>query len=183
MPRFFRNIISVSLFTALAFAGLGLFTPEARAFDQNDWLSDFSKVERKSRLAALSTSYQRRPNGQNTLLAKVDLSSQKMEVYINDRLWREWKISSGAKRYRTPTGQYRPTRLHKDWYSRKYNNAPMPNSIFFHGGYAIHGTEHVRSLGRPASHGCIRLHPEHASLLFDKVKDFGMYKTKIVITQ
>src|SRR3712207_7541770 len=63
------------------------------------------------------------------------------------------------------TTLFRSTRLHRMWYSRKYDNSPMPHSIFFTGGYAIHGTPHVRSLGRPASHGCIRRSEEHTSEL------------------
>jgi lipoprotein-anchoring transpeptidase ErfK/SrfK len=60
-------------------------------------------------------------------------------------------------------------------YSKKYDNAPMPHSIFFSGGYAIHATPHVGNLGRPASHGCVRLHPEHAAQLYTMTK--GEYTT------
>ena len=67
-------------------------------------------------------------------------------------------------------------------YSRKYDNSPMPNSIFFLGGYAIHGTGYIKSLGRPASHGCIRLHPQNAAKLFSLVKKYGMRSTRITIT-
>ena len=74
-------------------------------------------------------------------------------------------ISSGRKGFRSPNGVYRPTRLEKNWYSRKYGGA-MPHSVFFRGGYAIHGTTAVGALGRPASHGCIRLHPANAAKLF-----------------
>ncbi|MEM7618870.1 MAG: L,D-transpeptidase [Pseudomonadota bacterium] len=185
MLEFIKNVQRLSIPLLILGFGLSHSMPNAIAFDQNDWLNDFSKVQGKVLNASYAPSgyYQRRPNGQNTLVAKINLSTQKMAVYINDSLWHEWKVSSGIGRYRTPTGKYRPVRLHKQWYSRKYNNAPMPYSIFFHGGYAIHGTDHIRNLGRPASHGCIRLHPEHASLLFDKVKDFGIYKTKIVIVR
>ena len=71
--------------------------------------------------------------------------------------------------------------MHKMWYSRKYDMAPMPHSIFFHGGYAIHGTDHVRSLGRPASHGCVRLHPRNARTLYNLVRRNGPRNTRIIL--
>jgi lipoprotein-anchoring transpeptidase ErfK/SrfK len=66
-------------------------------------------------------------------------------------------------------------------YSKKYDNAPMPHSIFFKGGYAIHGTYDVRKLGRPASHGCVRLHPDDAAVLYEIVEYYGMENTVIRI--
>lgn len=104
------------------------------------------------------------------VVARIDLSQQTMRVYQNGRLAYTWPVSTARKGYRTPVGSYRPTRLHTMWYSRKYDMSPMPYSIFFLGGYAIHGTDAVRSLGRPASHGCIRLHPANARVLFSMVK-------------
>ncbi len=86
----------------------------------------------------------------------------------------------GRKGYRTPNGVFRPTRLEKNWYSRKYGGA-MPSAVFFHGGYAIHGTSAVRALGRPASHGCIRLHPANAAKLFALVKKHGASQTRIAL--
>jgi lipoprotein-anchoring transpeptidase ErfK/SrfK len=71
--------------------------------------------------------------------------------------------------------------MHVYWESLKYDRAPMPHSIFFRGGYAIHGTNHVKSLGRPASHGCIRLHPSNAKKLFKLVKTSGPSNTRIVV--
>src|SRR5690606_7743532 len=92
-----------------------------------------------------------------TLVARVDVSSQTMTVTKSGFVVGRWKVSTARNGYHTPRGSYRPTRMHRMWYSKKYDNAPMPHSVFFRGGYAIHGTNHVRSLGRPASHGCIRL--------------------------
>ena len=93
-----------------------------------------------------------------------------------------WSVSTAGRGYRTPRGSYRPTRMAKMWYSRKYDNAPMPNSIFFKGGYAIHGTNHLKSLGRPASHGCVRLHPSNAQILYELVQAYGPGNTRIVLT-
>ncbi|MBA3519005.1 MAG: L,D-transpeptidase [Rhizobiales bacterium] len=116
-----------------------------------------------------------------SLVAKVDISNQTMTVIRNGVVAYSWKVSTGAKGYRTPTGSYSPQRLHRMWYSSKYANSPMPHSIFFRGGYAVHGTDQIRKLGRPASHGCVRLHPSHAARLFALVKAHGPKNTRIVV--
>jgi lipoprotein-anchoring transpeptidase ErfK/SrfK len=115
------------------------------------------------------------------LVAKVSLSRQVMEIRVEGRLVDEWTVSTGADGYATPKGSYRPYRMHEMWYSRQYDNAPMPHSVFFHEGYAIHATPHVRNLGQPASHGCVRLHPDHAHDFFQLVDIFGATNTQIVI--
>ncbi len=113
--------------------------------------------------------------------ATIDISEQKLYLYVDGRLRNKWPVSTARKGYRTPIGSYRPTRLEADWHSRKYNWAPMPHSIFFLGGYAIHGTTDLKNLGRPASHGCIRLAPKHAARLFNLVRQTGHGDTRIVI--
>ncbi len=113
--------------------------------------------------------------------ATIDLSAQRMYVSIGKTHAYTWAISSGRKGYRTPTGTYRPTRMYREYYSRKYNGSPMPNSIFFRGGYAIHGTGYTKSLGRPASHGCVRLHPTNARALYNLVRKHGRGNTRIRI--
>ena len=112
---------------------------------------------------------------------KTNLSSQTMTVSVNGRVKHRWRISSGKRGHRTPTGTYGPTRMYREYYSRKYDNSPMPHSIFFRGGYAIHGTGYTRSLGRPASHGCIRLHPSNARRLYNLVRAHGRGNTRISI--
>lgn len=109
----------------------------------------------------------------------VDISSQRMHVYVNGALRHTWRVSTGRGKYRTPTGTYSPKRLERSWYSRKYNGAPMPHSIFFRGGYAIHGTNHYKALGRPASHGCVRLSRRNAARLFSLVRRYGPRRTRI----
>lgn len=112
---------------------------------------------------------------------RVDMTSQTMTVDATTGESYAWKISTGRVGYRTPNGTYRPQRLERFWRSRTYGMAPMPHSIFFHGGYAIHGTDEVRRLGRPASHGCIRLSPGNAAALFGLVQRHSMTATRIVI--
>ncbi len=117
------------------------------------------------------------------LVAKVNLSSQTMTVTQNGIVKYRWKVSTARPGYVTPTGSYSAKWASRNHRSRKYDNAPMPNSIFFTGGYAVHGTPHVRALGRPASHGCIRLHPDNARTFYSLVKDQGMGNARIVITR
>ncbi len=111
----------------------------------------------------------------------VDKSSQRLTVAIDGAERYEWPVSTARWGYSTPNGTYRPERLARKWYSRKYDWSPMPHSIFFHGGYAIHGSYEIRHLGRPASHGCIRLLPKNAAVLF-KIVQANRGDTTIVVT-
>jgi lipoprotein-anchoring transpeptidase ErfK/SrfK len=111
----------------------------------------------------------------------IDLSEQKMTVRLDARTLYYWPVSTARPGYRTPTGTFRPYRLERMWYSTIYDYAPMPYSIFFYGGYAIHGTTEISRLGRPASHGCVRLHPENARLLYRLIREVGKSDTRIVI--
>jgi len=94
-----------------------------------------------------------------------------------------WPVSTGQRGYDTPGGQFTPFRMEKDHFSREWDDAPMPHSIFFtKQGHAIHGTEHTRNIGRPASHGCVRLEPENARVLFNMVKQEGMANVRVVLS-
>lgn len=117
-----------------------------------------------------------------SIRVSIDISSQRMKVYVNGRLRHVWRVSTGRRGYATPTGSFRPTRLERKWYSRKYNWSPMPHSIFFIGGVAIHGSYYIRQLGRRASHGCVRLAPRNAARLFSMVRRHGPRRTRIVVT-
>ena len=114
------------------------------------------------------------------VIITVDVSDQIMLVETPTDYY-EWNVSTGRKGYNTPRGVFQPYHMAKMHYSRKYDNAPMPNSIFFHGGYAIHATYDVKRLGRPASHGCVRLSPQNAKWLYRLVKDYGKENTYIRI--
>ena len=102
----------------------------------------------------------------------VDLSAQRMTVEASGETY-VWPVSTAREGYVTPRGTYHPTSLQLMHYSSKYENSPMPHSIFFRGGYAIHGTYETAHLGRPASHGCIRLSPGNATALYSMVKAEG----------
>lgn len=117
------------------------------------------------------------------LEVRVSISQQKMLVYHEGRLLYDWPVSTAGRGSVTPAGIYKPEFLSKNHRSRRYNNAPMPFAIFYDGNYAIHGTTHLRKLGRPASHGCVRLHPDNAKILFQMVKWEGMDNMRISIVQ
>jgi L,D-transpeptidase catalytic domain len=103
----------------------------------------------------------------------IDLASQAMTVHSGSGETYVWPISSGRAGYATPRGVFRPRAMYVMVHSAKYGNAPMPHSIFFHGQYAIHGTNAVGNLGRPASHGCVRISPANAATLFAMVQREG----------
>ena len=117
------------------------------------------------------------------IVAKIDISQQRMEIYVDGLKRHVWRVSTGRRGYRTPTGTYRPGRMYRRYFSRKYYRSPMPHSVFFKGGYAIHGTNYVKRLGRRASHGCVRLHRRHAAELYRLISRYGKRNTRIVITR
>src|SRR5262245_29540128 len=118
------------------------------------------------------------PEAQASVSIQIDLSTQTMHVSGNGGSY-SWPISTARFGYRTPRGVFHAQGLQLMHYSKKYHMSPMPHSIFFAGGYAIHGTYETRSLGRPASHGCVRLSPAHAAILYQMVKAEG---ARITIT-
>ena len=116
------------------------------------------------------------------LLIEIDKSAQRMVVSQDGAQLYVWPVSTGQRGYDTPGGQFTPFRMEKDHFSREWDDAPMPHSIFFTTrGHAIHGTEHTRNIGRPASHGCVRLEPENARTLFNMVKQEGMANVRVVL--
>lgn len=115
------------------------------------------------------------------LLIQIDKSTQQMTVSEDGRFLYRWPVSTGVARYDTPGGRYRPFRMEKDHRSEEWDDAPMPYSIFFtRQGHAIHGTTHS-SIGRPASHGCVRLSVKHAAMLWRLVKQEKMANTEVVL--
>ncbi|MEA1833066.1 L,D-transpeptidase [Methylobacterium durans] len=116
------------------------------------------------------------------LLIRIDKASQRMAVSVNGQERHTWPVSTGAAGYDTPSGTFRPSRLSRHHFSREWDNAPMPFAIFFTvEGHAIHGTNQGRRLGHPASHGCVRLAPRNAGLLFALVRAEGLQSTQVVV--
>jgi lipoprotein-anchoring transpeptidase ErfK/SrfK len=118
---------------------------------------------------------------QAQVVAKINLSTQRMQVYVDGSARYSWPVSTARAGHRTPTGTFRPTALVRYHRSSIYDGSPMPYSIFFLRGYAIHGSYETKHLGRPASHGCIRLHPSNAAALYSLVQRHGAGNTVIKI--
>jgi len=115
-------------------------------------------------------------------LVHIDKSAQKMTVSVDGQTRYVWPVSTGIAQYDTPDGEFRAFRMEKDHFSKEWDDAPMPYSIFFtKQGHAIHGTYHT-SIGRPASHGCVRLSVANAAKLWELVTEQGVLKTKVVLT-
>jgi lipoprotein-anchoring transpeptidase ErfK/SrfK len=109
------------------------------------------------------------------ILVEIEKSTQTMYVTVNGVTRHQWPVSTGRG------GVFHPPRLERRWLSRRYYNSPMPYSVFFYKGYAIHGTTELHRLGGLASHGCVRLHPRNAATLFTLVQGLGAGRTRISI--
>ena len=106
------------------------------------------------------------------IMISVDIDKQRMKVTNNNGATFWWTISSGREGFETPTGSFSVQRLDANHFSDEYEQAPMPYAIFFHEGFAIHGT-YQGGLGRPVSHGCVRLAVPNARLLYSWVEQYG----------
>lgn len=125
-------------------------------------------------------------------LVRIDVSIASQTLVMN-----EWnsvskqyetrmitKVSTGRRSagYGTKRGDcWKPYYTNKMHYSKQYDDAPMPWSVFYFGGFAIHGTYAVSNLGNEASHGCVRVHPTKAKEIFETVNRVGKTNTLICI--
>ena len=120
--------------------------------------------------------------GRADILAHIDISEQRLHLYVDGDKTQSWPVSTGLRSGWTPTGTFQPYWLHRHHRSSLFRGAPMPYSVFFTGHYAIHGTTQTNRLGSPASHGCVRLHPKNAAELFGLILEQGKDNTVIQIT-
>ncbi len=117
------------------------------------------------------------------VVASIDKTSQEMTVFVDGVEKYRWPVSTGMPGYATPSGTFDASSMNKIWYSKQWDNAPMPHAVFFtKKGHAIHATNETKRLGRPASHGCIRLSPKNAETFFNLVKESGLKRTDVVLT-
>ena len=131
--------------------------------------------------AFLGLAFAQTPAFAVTLTANISLSTQTMTVMHRGAVVGHWPVSTARRGKVTPTGNWSAKWLSRYHKSSRYNNAPMPYSIFYNGNYAVHGTYQTKRLGRPASSGCVRLAPAHAKQLFALVKAEGLENTRIII--
>jgi len=116
------------------------------------------------------------------ILISIDKAAQKMTVSVDGDQRYDWKVSTGRAGYDTPSGNFTASSMNEIWYSKEWDDAPMPHAIFFtKDGHAIHSTEEVKNLGKPASHGCVRLSPQNAATLYTLVAENGLESTQVVL--
>ena len=146
------------------------------------WNDTTNVCGEKSEVSATQTTPRETNPVTSALLINIDKASQKMTVFLDGMQRYEWPVSTGMRGYTTPSGTYTASSMNEIWYSRQWDNAPMPHAIFFtKKGHAVHGTNETKKLGKPASHGCVRLAPENARTLFALVKEKGLENTDIVL--
>jgi lipoprotein-anchoring transpeptidase ErfK/SrfK len=118
-----------------------------------------------------------------TVLININKTKQEMTVFLDGIEKYDWPVSTGRAGYSTPSGTYIATSMNKIWYSKQWDNSPMPHSIFFiKDGHAIHGSYEVKNLGKPVSHGCVRISPQNAATLYALVEKNGLENTQVVLT-
>jgi lipoprotein-anchoring transpeptidase ErfK/SrfK len=117
------------------------------------------------------------------ILITIDKTRQRMSVSVDGIERYDWPVSTGRAGYSTPSGAFTPTSMNEVWYSKEWDNSPMPHSIFFKkDGHAIHGSYEVKTLGKAVSHGCVRIAPENATTLYTLVKEKGITNAQIILT-
>lgn len=151
-------------------------TPEAPAI-----ATEAPTPSEPAKPAVISEPAKPAPAPEPTMKVAIDLKAQRMTVSENGTAKYTWPISSGTAEFPTPRGTFRPQWTAKMWYSKKYDNAPMPHAVFINGGVAVHATYHTRALGRPASHGCIRLAPANAAMFYKLVHRHGLKMTRVSV--
>jgi lipoprotein-anchoring transpeptidase ErfK/SrfK len=158
--------------------GTGVFAPEVFCMTQ-------IRIAVAAAILALAVGLGTAPAAlADRVLARVSISKQMMEVWHEGRKLYEWPVSTARSGKVTPVGQWKGAQwLSRHHRSSLYNNAPMPYAIFYNGNYAIHGTDQVRKLGRPASAGCVRLEPSNARILFDMVRYEGKENLRVVVVR
>jgi hypothetical protein len=136
----------------------------------------------RANVCAESTWVAEQGDALNVLIA-IDKAKQRMTVFVGGARKYDWPVSTGRPGFSTPSGTYTATSMNEVWFSKEWDNAPMPHAIFFmKDGHAIHGSHEVKKLGRPASHGCVRLSPKNATTLYALVGKHGLKNTKVVLT-
>jgi hypothetical protein len=144
------------------------------------------KWNENANVCAEKTAVQLAPQAINpaapTIVINIDKTKQRMTILLDGVQRYDWPVSTGKAGYSTPSGSYTPISMNKVWYSKEWDNAPMPHSIFYtEDGHAIHGSYDVKHLGKAASHGCVRLSPQNAITLYTLIEKSGLKNTQVVL--
>lgn len=109
----------------------------------------------------------------SALRIDINIPENRLRVYDGDSLLKVYRVSVGLPGHETPDGTYtidhaewnpwwRPPQG-RAWAKDDHVTPPGPDNpmgrvkLFFAPYYYIHGSPHVRELGTPASHGCVRM--------------------------
>jgi len=153
------------------------------AFERLETCFNQSETAEKNPANAQISSDSKTQSTGASILINIDKANQKMTVFLDGVEKYDWPVSTGRAGYSTPSGTYTAASMNEVWYSKEWDNSPMPHSIFFmKDGHAIHGSHEVQTLGKPVSHGCVRIAPENAAALFALVKENGLENTEVVLT-
>ena len=118
----------------------------------------------------------------SSILINIDKTKQQMTVFLDGVESYNWPVSTGKAGYSTPSGTFTAMSMNEVWYSKEWDNAPMPHAIFFmKDGHAIHGSYEVKHLGKAVSHGCVRISPQNATTLYTLVEKTGLKNTQVVL--
>src|ERR1700758_1030457 len=113
----------------------------------------------------------------------INKDTQTMTVAVDGVTKYRWPVSTGIPSRETPNGTFKAFRMEANHFSKEFDDAPMPHSIFFTKvGHAIHGTDSEGRLGTPASPGCGRLSKANASTLYALVEEQGVLNTTVTLT-
>lgn len=124
------------------------------------------------------------------LYVEIIKSKQMLYIHLDGTLIDSFEVSTGVKGRETPNFSLHPSGpIFIRYTSRKFPGGDylglgnMPYAVFIKGGYAIHGTTpgNFQRLGSPASHGCIRIHPDNAKVFINLIKQVGLGSTWITI--
>jgi lipoprotein-anchoring transpeptidase ErfK/SrfK len=203
-PRPFRSLVIVALLTAIvAFPATGQTGPDSNstatpgaptqsgltsgpvssnpAIPNTKINSPDAKAESEPEGAQPESNPGPKKAG-SAVLISIDKTKQEMTVFLDGIEKYHWPVSTGRAGYSTPSGTYTATSMNEIWYSKQWDNSPMPHSIFFmKDGHAVHGSYEVKNLGKPVSHGCVRISPENATTLYALVKENGLENTQVVL--
>ena len=122
--------------------------------------------------------------------ANINITEQKMDLYIKGVLTNSWQVSTGKVGFETPAFDQNPNgRIYDNYTSILYPGGDynglgnMPYAVFISGGYAIHGTPESNwaQLGTPVTGGCIGLHPDHAFIFNRLIRANGIRATWITV--
>jgi lipoprotein-anchoring transpeptidase ErfK/SrfK len=184
MRRAFRRLFELP--TILAVSGVILVSPAGAQIASESQSPSAGTPDAETQSHSPNASAETTPGTKqigSSILIAIDKAKQKMTVSIDGVQQYEWPVSTGRAGYSTPSGTYTPTSMNEVWYSQEWDNAPMPHAIFFmKDGHAIHGSYEVKTLGKPVSHGCVRISPKNAATLYALVKKNGTKNTQVVLT-